>query len=663
MNAQIDKSQYRADIDGIRALAVTAVVLFHARVPGMQGGFIGVDVFFVISGYLISGIILRGIEAGKMSLSEFYVRRVNRIIPALLVVLAFTWLLGWLFMSAGEFPIVGKHTLGGSTFSSNFFAWRGRGYFDSAENPLQHLWSLGVEEQFYLFWPLTLLLLSRTGRSIWRWSIAIIVASFLINIWLIHNRRPTASFYLPVGRFWEILAGSLLIQTELSRTPASRWWNEMSTHRREILSLCGLALIGVSLFQARTRDPWPNWQAAIPVCGTILLIASGGQTWLNSRVLSHPVPVGVGLVSYPLYLWHWPLLVFAKLVYEGAAPPGVRAAVVVASVMLAVTTYRLIERPIRFGARKRRSAVLLAPGLAITAVMGIAAYSGIVGTRLDDSRAHREARWGPEWREPAENPVVDPYGNVRYATAGGDSNMVLVYGDSNAEQYWPRVEMLADSLRRSGRRAVLITYRGCPVLPEVNRRGTGPYGRPFACDGFNRRAMRFAAGPNVKTVLIADHWELYFGERAPLPTIGDTSVQLAPGNEASEQAMQRFERDIAGLTAAGKRVYLILSNPTQAAYLRNTGIPRRFAGLGTEAHPPMTTRSEFIARTKWVNARLRLVAGRSGATVVDPIDLLCGPVECPSVTGDGEPVYFDPNHLRSGFVERHVRFLDSAILR
>jgi peptidoglycan/LPS O-acetylase OafA/YrhL len=652
---------YRPDIDGIRAFAVTAVVLFHAGITRMHGGFIGVDVFFVISGYLISGIILRGLRNDRFSLAGFYVRRINRILPALLLVMLVTVLLGWLVMFAEEFTVLGKHTFAGSTFSSNFFFRREQGYFDSRDRPLLHLWSLAVEEQFYLFWPLLLLLVWKRRQNVRLTIVAIIVLSFCANIWLVYHRRSIAAFYLPVSRFWEILAGSLLIHLELGEDQASRSWRDTSYKYREPLALCGALLIGVSLYRSQPGDAWPSWQGILPVVGTILLISAGAGSWINTRIFGNRAVVALGLVSYPLYLWHWPLIVFSAMVYEGISPDWLKIAAVLSSLALAILTYRFIERPIRFGARKQRSAILLLPGLAVTAAAGGIAYFGAIGPRIEDSQAHLERRWGPGWVEASENEVYDADGNTIFSTSGADSNVVVIFGDSHAQQYWPRVQRLAGTIGASGRKAVLMAYPACPQFPESNRRGTGPNGRPFTCDEFNRRAFAYMHRPEVKTIMISGYWELYMGARPVYQTGLPTSDSLSTGSPEAEKAFARLESEVGSLVASGKTVFLVLSNPAAASRLPNSNIPRRFAGFAGGPRPPVAIRAQFVDSTSWVTSQLKLISRRTGAKTVDPADYLCNQVECPSHTPAGEPIYFDANHLRAGFVASHPMFVDSVL--
>ena len=655
-------NRYRPDIDGIRAVAVAAVVFFHAGVPRLKGGYLGVDVFFVLSGYLISGIILRGLEQKDFSLAEFYVRRINRIFPALIVVLCSTFLLGWLFMFAKEFPVLGQHVIGGSTFSSNFILRNSVGdYFEVRDKPLLHLWSLAVEEQFYLIWPATLLILWKTKLDV-RWSlIAIIAISLLTNVWFVLHGRATDAFYLPWTRLWEILAGSLLIQIESGTDAFADWWRTMSERHSELLSLIGTVLLVCSFVWVLPEIHWIGLKNLFPIAGTLLLVSAGSQAWINRKILSARLIVMIGLISYPLYLWHWPLLVFARLIKGWQPRPFTRAVMVVAAVVLADATYRLIERPIRFGNNKRRSAIRLLPGLAATAALGIIAYHGIIGTRLEDSQQHLTARWGPDWLGP-RNRVFDTLDFHFRGTRSRDTAIVVFYGDSHVQQYWPRVNALGlDSVQKSPR-IVLFARGGCPPLPQVEETGVDWDGVPWKCVERNRIAFAYMMRPRVKTVVIGAFWESYVHNKITY-LVPDSSHTLSEKDPNTIKAYDLLGDEIASLVKAGKVVYLILSNPTRSGRLAGSGLPIRLGGFSLTPAIPAVPRQQFVTSVSWTTSQLRRIADRSGAHVIDPVEFLCGPTTCPLVGAGDEPIFKDNDHLRASFVARHVSFLDTILTR
>lgn len=350
-HSTLSHPKYRPDIDGLRAVAVLSVLIFHAFPEFLSGGFIGVDIFFVISGYLISTIIFESIAENRFRFFEFYSRRINRIFPALFTVLFFSYAFGWLNLLSDDFAQLGKHIAGGAGFISNFLLWNESGYFDKAAElkPLLHLWSLGIEEQFYLVWPILVFFLMRWTKPVFLIILVIALASFGLNVVNV-NINPVATFYFPLTRFWELLMGALLAYW-LVHYPTGM--QKTSAWLRNIVSMLGLLLIVLSSIILTDKSAFPGWWALLPVIGTVLIIGVGSAAWCNHYILSQRVLVWFGLISFPLYLWHWPLLAFAKLVEGEALSTTVRLALVASSILLAWLTYQFIEKPIRFGASYR----------------------------------------------------------------------------------------------------------------------------------------------------------------------------------------------------------------------------------------------------------------------------------------------------------------------
>jgi peptidoglycan/LPS O-acetylase OafA/YrhL len=343
--------KYRPDIDGLRAIAVLSVLIFHAFPEWLSGGFIGVDVFFIISGYLISTIIFENINQKRFSFLEFYSRRINRIFPALFVVLTFSYAFGWLNLLADDFAQLGKHIVGGAGFVSNLVLWNESGYFDKAAElkPLLHLWSLGIEEQFYFAWPLAIWLIARWPTKVLPFILLIVAISFGLNVFYI-NTDPIATFYSPITRFWELLIGSLLAYLTVYRLPVLQ---AIQTKYQHWLSVLGLVLILFGSFILNQKSAFPGWWALMPTVGAALIIGAGTNAWCNQRILSNKVLVWFGLISFPLYLWHWPLLAFARLQEGQTLSWMMRVALVIVSICLAWLTYRFIERPLRFNVSYR----------------------------------------------------------------------------------------------------------------------------------------------------------------------------------------------------------------------------------------------------------------------------------------------------------------------
>src|ERR1700681_1394126 len=327
--------RYRPDIDGLRAIAVMLVLNFHAFPEAMPGGFIGVDIFFVISGFLITGIIARELDQRRFSLVGFYNRRIRRIFPALIVVLCATLVLGWLRMLPAAYAQLSIDVFASAAFFSNIALLLQSGYFDveSAKKPLLHLWSLGIEEQFYLFWPLILMLAGRLRLSILTVAAVIGVASFVLNLALIGS-NPVATFYLPFTRVWELLAGAVL----------ASGWNRISQTgtASNLRASVGILLIAAAAGVLDTKSAFPGWWAILPVAGAALLLSAPAAWFCRSLLASAPL-VWIGLISYPLYLWHWPLLVFFAVVKFAPLTLPERELILLLSVPLAWATYRFVE--------------------------------------------------------------------------------------------------------------------------------------------------------------------------------------------------------------------------------------------------------------------------------------------------------------------------------
>ncbi len=375
---------YRPDIDGLRAIAVLSVVLFHAFPARLRGGFVGVDIFFIISGYLIGSILIKGMQQGSFSFADFYARRVRRIFPALSVVLVAVLAFGWFALFPDEFKALGKHVFGGTAFISNFFLWNEVGYFDTAAEtkPLLHLWSLGIEEQFYIFWPLLLALAWRLRWNMLAMALLLAAASFALNIWGVH-KFPSATFYSPASRVWELLLGASLAYMTVNRLRpfigvrrphGVSQFDFDNPALRHAASIAGLALLMVAVVATTRQRAFPGWWALLPTTGALLLIAAGPRAVVNRHLLSNRLMVWIGLVSYPLYLWHWPLLSYAQIIESGLPSSKIRAAAVVAALALAVATYWLVEKPLRGTRRGRLKVIVLSIAMLALAGAGAAIY-------------------------------------------------------------------------------------------------------------------------------------------------------------------------------------------------------------------------------------------------------------------------------------------------
>lgn len=355
---------YRPDVDGLRAIAVIGVVLFHAFPTWLPGGFVGVDMFFLISGYLITGLLMRDSATGSLHIKIFYARRIKRIFPALIVVLSCGLAAGWLLFTSEEYYNLGKYTAGGAAFLNNFMFWRAAGYFDSAADtkPLLHLWSLGIEEQFYLVWPLVIWLIFRSKKLQRSVLYGLLLASLMYSLWTI-NLDIAKAFYSPFTRFWELIAGGILAYETYEK--------KLTTGQfRNYASVFGVVIIFVAFTVIRPDYRFPGYWALLPAIGTGLIIFSGNSAWINRFALSSKPVVWVGLISYPLYLWHWPLLSFARILNSETPSVAIRSGLVGLSVLLAWFTYHYVEKPIRFKSKSKYTILVLTISMLLLLLSG-----------------------------------------------------------------------------------------------------------------------------------------------------------------------------------------------------------------------------------------------------------------------------------------------------
>ncbi len=643
--------RYRPDVDGLRALAVLAVLCFHAFPQALPGGFAGVDIFFVISGFLISGIILGQIRADTFTFADFYRRRIRRIFPALAVVLAASLLFGWCSLIPADFRQLGTHVAAGAGFVSNLQLWSESGYFDTAaeSKPLLHLWSLGVEEQYYLVWPLMLVIFRRHVERIF-WMILVVAAgSFAVNLFLVAH-EPTAAFYLPMGRFWELMLGSIIAYVQIFRAPPV-----LSVLTRNLLAFAGAALIAAGFAMLNQDRNFPGFWALLPCVGTSLLISSGEGAWLNRKVFSLRPVVFIGLISYPLYLWHWPLLVYARIML-GEPSLLVRVMLLLLSVLLAWATYQFVEKRVRTPAAlaarplraprppDRRPVVsMLAASVAALGVIGLLAGADFLQARSASV--------------PFLAPISAAFTDRTYKgdriIRGDSPSTVMFFGDSHMQHYLPRIEQLMKEHRAPLRTVEFRTHPGCAPFPELERTARD-------CAPFVRETFELARQPQVDTVIIAASW-VGITERQDYYRAGDDSrkqvVLLAPG---TDWVLDGFEQALRDLSSRGKHVVLVLSSPRGESLSPRSMVTRRGFEFTVKVSPPLE-RAAAVADNAFIDDRIREIAHRVGAELIDPMDSFCSRTQCPAVDSRGNPLYTDETHLRSSTVRDRFKAFDRFV--
>jgi peptidoglycan/LPS O-acetylase OafA/YrhL len=642
---------YRADIDGLRALAVVPVVLFHAGVPGFPGGFVGVDVFFVISGYLIATILAADLEAGRFSILRFYQRRARRILPALLAVSAVTALAATVLLMPPDLVEFGLSLAGTVAFFSNFVFAAGAGYFDAPAltKPLLHTWSLAIEEQFYILFPWLLALLWRIGRGTWRRARAAILVLAALSLaggaWGVAT-APENAFFMPHWRFWELMGGALLA---LGLLPP---WRHAGL--RELAAALGLAgiLVPVALWSEAT--PFPGPAALPPVIGTMLVIHAGfgagfgeGRTRV-AALLSLPPVRGLGLVSYSLYLVHWPLIVFATYVLMRPLAGAEIAALLAVALLLAILSWRYVElpfrrpggvalRPFAWGAAGVAAALLLAAG-AMDLFRGFPTrfapeVAEIVAAkerfRAANDACHRKGRQAMQ-EEGGPETLACPIG-----TEGVAPSFVL-WGDSHAMALRHGIDLAA---KRAGRGGMMVVHGGCPPLLGVVLVGRQSSHR---CDLFNARVIAWLAELRVPLVIVAARWALpatgerYTGEdgepmRLALGALTDNGAIFAAALPAS----------VAAARATGAEVVLV--GPVPELGFNAAVVYARALAYGRTL-PEGPARTDFLARQALPLATLARLAGGAGVRLLRLDGALCPGERCRIAEG-GRILYFDDDHL------------------
>jgi len=639
---------YRPDIDGLRCIAVLLVVAFHLFPQIVRGGFIGVDIFFVISGYLITSILFGSMRKGTCSVLTFYQRRIRRIFPALIAVLAATFAVGWFLLSPEELTSLSQTLIGGASFSANLVLLRQIGYFDiSAESkPLLHLWSLGVEEQFYIVWPLILYVAYKRKLNLLTLSCTLALASFILNVAFV-GKRPDETFYLPVTRAWELGIGVALVflrdiagRPSLARFSARTesflgtviWDLDRGDQPRnvasELRSVTGVILIAIGAFGLTSRTPFPGYAALLPVVGAALLI-SAEDALFNRKVLSSGPFVFLGLISYPLYLWHYPLIAYARLIDDQAPAWPTRLGIAAASILLAWLTYRFVERPIRFGFVTRARIVQLSTAMVTLTLIGAATvYEGGFEFRIPASiRAYVTANRGDEtsihWRRGSclLLPEQDASSFGTECTAETQRPLAVVWGDSYAAAMYAGLTSLQKDYQFG---LAELTASACPpALGFVNPQREH-------CKGINDAVAQKLAELRPDVVMLHSTWML-------------NSTQMYDP-VALEAGLGHTVAKLRDLKIA--RIILVGPVPTW----RGRGLPQNLVDyyMKDPSHPLLPSRTQFrLFPSGELNDRMMGMARRLNIEFISPLDAMCNEAGCLARVGDGpgDLTAFDTGHL------------------
>ena len=654
---------FRLDINLLRAIAVTGVVLFHFRLGSLTGGFAGVDVFFVVSGYLMTKIISDGLDRGTFSLWRFYAARARRILPALGALCLFLLVFAQFFIDPLTRREIASGIASSILFVSNIAYWREAGYFDAVakEKWLLHTWSLSVEWQFYLVLPLALVALRRLlpGRR-----------SLLITLWIgmvlsfalaatLAEIKPAFAFYMLPTRAWEMLAGGLVYL----HVGGWRAGPRLSTG----LAALGLVLIATSFIGLDDLVPWPSFATLLPVAGTVLVLAARQETapGLNSRPLK-----AIGLWSYSIYIWHWPIAVGLGYFGHVGTPASITGLVV--TLVLSGLSYQVIETPFRQpavseGARLRPSRAMLA-GLVLLLGTTTASFVAARGYGPSEDRLAARTQLAEEaigdGGMPPECGGFSVEGRLRPCVIGAPSaKNILFLGDSHAEPFYTHY-----ANGRPDHSFTFLTYGGCPPLPDI---GTAIPGS--RCQAFFDAAWKRAESGDYQKVVIAAFWPIYL---TPYQRGGDNNHLLCfeeNDNCRIERDAERYRSGIAaafetlaigirGLKERGVEVILLQTTPYAAFEIPRESVKRAFRGIEPDALLPIP-----VAETREAAAEsrryLEALATSTGAELIDPLTAMCYADGCP-VAADGiRPLYRDSNHLTDRAIrDGRLDFIDAAIL-
>ncbi len=636
---------WRSDITGLRALAVIPVVLYHAFPNLLSGGFIGVDIFFVISGYLISGILFRQIkDDSNIDFAAFYGKRVRRIFPNLILLLLFVAIAGCFILYPKEYEDLGRQIYSSAVFVQNFRLLSSAGdYFGQAAEtqPLLHLWSLSIEEQFYLIFPLLCWVLWQYGRkneNVLGFVILFLTLASLIGCVFVQNK--SFDFYFPLTRFWELGLGILVSYLENFKSLSDAVW---SSRARNILSLLGAAFILIPVVGYTKQTAFPGWTSIPPVMGAVLLILSGTKAWVN-RLLSLKFFVLVGLISYSWYLWHWPILVYGKLINPNLSNIGL-VCLLVLSAVVSVVVYRYVETPARLVSvdKSKKYTAIFAVGM-LCVFCGGETLRLLKGIPVRCESVIEFANGDRDWSYP-HNLIKNRYNGVAVNATINGTPEILVIGDSHAEQYADRIQAVS---KEKCVPVIFVTCGGCPLtLNLANLKGERV---DDECRGLFKNALtQLIKDRNIRTVVVANRWGNYAvqGKDGACEQFDDRCIPLEQGGfKAGFSELMRY------IQRFNKKVYVVLDAPwDDSSYNPRTRVPL-LAGKNYKkylSNVPFPEQKDWIIGNKLVEDVLQ---GMNNVAVINPVPYICPNNLC-NLEG-----YKDDDHLRSSWVKDHAVWID-----
>ncbi|YCI05975.1 acyltransferase [Ensifer sp. D2-11] len=637
--------EYRPDLDGLRAVAILPVLLFHAGFSSFSGGFVGVDVFFVLSGFFMARIILTDLERGSFSFWAFYLRRMRRIFPALFTMIAVSTVAAWFLLMPREFRYFGDSVQAAALFISNILFRSESGYFDlsSEMKPLLHTWSLSVEEQFYLFFPIAVFLAFKFARKhIPAIVLAVALLSFGASIWgIVHS--PEKAFYLLHFRVWELLIGVLV-----AIAPRSTYGSRGS----QALAALGLLAVLLAVFVYSPDTPFPGVYAAVPCLGTALVIHAHCRGGAIGRLLGNPVSVFIGRISYSLYLWHWPVIVFLRYGLGHELTTGWALTAVAMSFALAYISWRFVEQPARYGALASSRVAII--GVSSAAISSAVAFGFIVNDlegipqRLPekartlyqatyDESPFSSKRCFTDSNGEGLTPVQIRRGEIcRVGVETAGEPRFLVWGDSHAAAIAPAIDLASRQMGISG---MFVGRGSCPPLPNTD---FGPPGAVKRCIDHNSAVMSLIEKRKFAFIFMVGYWPKYV-HREELPGQGIFfDPRVAPSRtDRSIPVRKGLDATLTKLARQGSKAILVMDVPEMGFDVPEALARAAASGRSLDIAPSVeyTNRRQALARRVLTDA-----ARSSGALVVDPMSEICDASRC-HVMREGTVLYKDGDHL------------------
>ena len=633
--------QYRKEIDGLRAIAVLPVIFFHANLFGITGGYVGVDIFFVISGYLITSILIEEIERNQFSILNFYERRARRILPALTAVLLFTTIAAFILMPAHLLKAYSQSLVSVATFSSNVFFYLTSGYFATAseQKPLLHTWSLAVEEQYYIFFPVLLSMFWFVGKKrLALFIFALSIVSLAFSQYLSFKQAVDANFYLIFSRAWELFAGSLIAITGIQRV-------SIANRVRDIFGSIGLALIVYSIVFFDRQTPFPSVYTLVPVVGACLIIIFCDSTTAIGRFLSNKLFVGVGLISYSLYLWHQPILAFLRMKTIGEPTHEVFIFAVALAFVLSILSYKYIEAPFRNKKIITRKGTFQFSAASIVLFFALGVSGHIFKgyeARFDAGNSLNASHFSPK-RDSCHTGGENYLKPEKACTYFGKDVTWASFGDSHTVE---PTYALAKLLEPYGQGVLHLSFSRCPpaLLFEVKLPG---------CSQWVKESLNYLENEHaIKNVLLGFRYSafLYGDQLDSYPKIPDRDPIVdfknsQPNEDAREEYWKSFHEIILRLQASGKNVYLLYPIPELPVDIKTAASPISIFSSQTMLDLDKATPSSyFFERNKFILSKLDTLSYGENLHAIEPFKILCNQDYCPAVI-NGIPLYFDDDHL------------------